>query len=293
VIASLPPLRQRAASVVRLWVDLFARHDILNSASAISFQTLKSLVPLLLFGIALLGALGLSEVWDNQLQQTVADQFTPTAFTAIDTAVQKIMDEGSPALPIFAGALLLWYVSGSVRACIGGMNGIYEAEEGRPLWRRWALSLALAVCIALAVVLSVLAVTAAPRIEPDGALHVLLLILRWPVAVAALGLVVGLLVHYGPAERRQARWASIGAIVVVAAWIVESLLFGWYVRSLANFESASGALTVFLVLAAYLYTASIIFLVGVQLDELLRKDASAGEQGVIGLLRRGMTGARS
>jgi len=32
-------------------------------------------------------------------------------------------------------------------------------------------------------------------------------------------------------------------------------------------------------LAAFLYTASIIFLMGVEIDELLRKDASAGEKG--------------
>jgi len=77
----------------------------------------------------------------------------------------------------------------------------------------------------------------------------------------------------------------------VAAWIVQSLLFAWYVGSFADFTSASGALTVFLVLAAFLYTASIIFLVGIEIDELLRKDASAGEEGIIGVLRRGMTGA--
>ncbi len=288
---SAPPLRERAVAVVRLWIDLFSRHDILSSASAISFQTLKSLVPLALFGIALLGALGLSDVWDDGLRDSVAEQLTPTAFTAIDTAAQKIMQEGSPALPVFAGALLLWYVAGSVRACIGGMNKIYEAVERRPLRRRWALSFALAFCIAIAVVLSVLAVTAAPRLVPDGVFRVLGLVLRWPVAVLALGFAVGLLVHYGPAERRQARWASIGALVVVAAWIIESLVFGWYVGSFANFESASGALTVFLVLAAYLYTASIIFLVGVQIDELLRKDASAGEMGILDLLRRGMRGS--
>ncbi len=94
-----------------------------------------------------------------------------------------------------------------------------------------------------------------------------------------LQLGVGLLVRYGPAERRQARWASGGA--VVAAWIVQSLLFAWYVGSFADFTSASGALTVFLVLAAFLYTASIIFLVGIEIDELLRKDASAGEEGII------------
>lgn len=273
---------------MRLWIDLFARHQILNSASAISFQTLKALVPLALFGIALLSMLGLADVWTNTLRDGVSRQLTPTAFTAIDTAVQKILVDGGLVLPFLAGAALLWYGSGLVRSCMSGMNLIYEADEERSFLRRWGISFVLALCIAVAVVLSVLGVTVAPRIAHDGAVHTLLLVIRWPFAVIALGLGVGLLVHYGPADSRKARWASVGSVVVVAAWIVEALLFGWYVGSLANFKSAIGALTVFLVLAAYLYTASIIFLVGVEIDELLRKDASAGETGIIDLLRRGM-----
>jgi uncharacterized BrkB/YihY/UPF0761 family membrane protein len=57
----------------------------------------------------------------------------------------------------------------------------------------------------------------------------------------------------------------------------ESLLFSWYVGGLANFKSSSVVLIVSLVLAAYLYAAAIIFLVGIQIDELLRKDASPHE----------------
>jgi len=283
-----PPLQERIGAAFHLWVDLFDRHRILMNASAISFQALKALVPLALFGIALPGVLGLSNVWDDQLRESFSRQFTPTAFVAIDTAVTKIMREGSPALPSFAGALLLWYVAGLVRACMGGLNSIYEADEERTLLRRWSLSFALALAVAVAVVFSVLAVTVGPRLDRSGAGHVLLLIVRWPLAVIALGLAVGLLVRYGPAERRQARWASVGAAVVVAAWIVQSLLFAWYIDSFADFTSASGALTVFLVLAAFLYTASIIFLVGTEIDELLRKDASAGEKGILGVLLRGM-----
>ncbi len=285
VTSTPPPLWERVGAVVRLWVDLFDRHRVLTNASAISFQALKALVPLALFGIALPGVLGLSNVWDDQLRDGVSRQFTATAFVAIDTAVGKIMTEASPALPAFAGALLLWYVAGLVRACMGGMNSIYEADEERTLLRRWSLSFALAVSGTVAVVLAVLAVTMGPRIDRSGALHLFLLLVRWPFAVLALGLAVGLLVRYGAAERRQARWASVGAVVIVAAWIVQSLLFAWYVRSFADFTSASGALTVFLVLAAFLYTASIIFLVGVQIDDLLRKDASASEKGILGVLR--------
>ncbi|MCA1702478.1 MAG: YihY/virulence factor BrkB family protein, partial [Actinobacteria bacterium] len=119
---------------------------------------------------------------------------------------------GSPALSIFAGVLLLWYVSGLVRACMGGLNSIYEADEKRPLLRRWGLSFALAVSVTGAVVLSVLAVTVGPRIDRGGISHVLLLVVRWPLAVIALGLAVGLLVRYGPAERRQVRWAPLGVV---------------------------------------------------------------------------------
>ena len=43
-------------------------------------------------------------------------------------------------------------------------------------------------------------------------------------------------------------------------------------------------LVVFLVLTGYVYTSSIIFLVGVELDELLRADAKAGQQGLLHML---------
>lgn len=40
---------------------------------------------------------------------------------------------------------------------------------------------------------------------------------------------------------------------------------------MANFKTAVGSLTVFLVLTAYVFTSAAIFLLGVQFDELLRK----------------------
>jgi hypothetical protein len=41
---------------------------------------------------------------------------------------------------------------------------------------------------------------------------------------------------------------------------------------------------VFLVLIGYVYTSSIIFLVGVEIDELLREDAATDERGLLELL---------
>jgi membrane protein len=108
---------------------------------------------------------------------------------------------------------------------------------------------------------------------------------RWIGTIVLLGLAFGLLVRYAPAEPRAKRWVSGGAVLVVLAWLVESLIFRWYVTSVANFKTAPGSLAVFLVLTSYLYVGSIILLVGIELDELLREDVEKGEPAIHELVR--------
>jgi membrane protein len=142
----------------------------------------------------------------------------------------------------------------------------------------------LAVGIAICVVGSIVTVAAAPNLSPHGAVSVVVSIGRWLIAIALLSVAVGLLVQFAPAERRAKRWASAGSVLVIAAWIGATLIFEQFVVHVANFKTAIGSLTVFLVLIGYVYTSSIIFLVGVELDELLREDAVKGQHGVLDLL---------
>ena len=132
------------------------------------------------------------------------------------------------------------------------------------------MTVGLPTVIGLALIGSAMSVTVLPRLGVDGIAHLLLTVGAWAIAALQLGLVVGLLVRYAPAERPSVRWASAGSAVVVATWIVASLLFGW-AGSVANSKSAVGSLTVFLLLTAYVLVSSAIFLVGVELDELGRK----------------------
>jgi membrane protein len=274
----------RLKRFVKLWVDLFSRHLLLDHASAIAFQVLKALVPLTLLGIALLSALGQRKVWNETLFPGIQPHLDPAMAHAVDVSVQKIFTSNSAGLIAFASLLVVWYVSGSVRAAMGAINGIYEVKERRN-WRiRFPVSFALAIAISLCVVGSVIVVAAGPALARDGAAGVVVSIGRWLVAVTLLSLAVGLLVRYAPVERRAKRWASAGSALVIVAWIAATLIFGLFVGHVADFKTAVGNLTVFLVLIGYVYTSSIIFLVGVELDELLRQDATKGERGVLELL---------
>lgn len=275
--------------VARVWADLFAEHDLLTYATAIAFRLLIALVPLTLLSLALLGSSGEEHVWDDTLGPGVAGKVTPPVYAGIDSTVQRIFSTGGATLVVLAVALSIWDVSGAVRACMGALNRVHETDEKRSTVRRFGVSIAIAVSTIVLVVGALLVVLAAPNLATHGALRWPIAVLRWPVAVVLLGTAISLIVRFGPVEHPRARWASAGGAVVVVAWLVASLVFRWYVASIANFRSAAGVLVALLVLTTYLYVSAVIFLVGVELDELLRKSARDAStfRGALRVLARG------
>ena len=251
-------------------VKAFRELSLVTYASAIAFRALVSLIPLTLLGLALLGALGLDDVWRESLAPPVEKRVTPQVFRAIDSSVEKIFASGAAGVIALAGALALWHLTMAVRVVTVALNKIHGEEESRPFARRIAISIGLAVASAVCLVGSVLVLLAAPRLA-GGVLDYLLATGRWAAAVALLTLAVGLVVRYAPSEQPQPRWASAGSALIVGTWLVASIAFRWYVASVADFTTAVGGLTAFLILTAYVFTTSAIFLVGVQIDEILRK----------------------
>lgn len=271
----------RLKRFVKLWVDLFARHKLLDHAGAMAFAVLKALVPLTLLAFAVLGDSGQAHAWKDTILPKLQGHVQPTTLNAIDAAVQRIFAQNSTGLIVLASLMTLWYVSGSVRAVMGATNDVYGVDEPRPLKVRYPVSIALAAAITFCVVGALLVVLVGPALARHGALEVVVAIGRWVVAVLLLALAVGLLMRFAPAEPRPYAWVSGGCLIVIVAWVAATLIFRFFVTDLANFKTATGSLAVFLVLGGYVYTSAIIFLVGVELDELLRADAKPGERGVL------------
>ena len=221
-------------------------------------------------------------MWTKHLAPPLKARLDPPVFHAIDFAVEKIFASNSAGLIAFSAFLTVWFVSGGVRAVMSAINRIYGVRDERPLWIRWALSIGLAVCVVAGVVGAALLVEAVPK--QNGTLEILLVAVRWIGALAALIAATGLLVRLAPVRPRPKRWASAGAVLVIATWIVTSFAFRWYVSTFANFKTAVGQLTVFIILMAYAYASSIVLLVGIEIDELLREDASSEERGILDVL---------
>jgi membrane protein len=264
-------------------VHAFVKHNLLTYTAAIAFQALVALVPLTLLGLALLGVAGLRDEWTSEIAPGIHGRVTPPVFHAIDSTVRRIIDSGGAGVIALALLLSLWYLAAAVRAVMEALNKIHDVEDRRPWWRRLLLAVGLAVVCGLAILSSALVVALGPR--AGGAMSILFGAGRWLIAIALLGLAVGILVRAGPAEHPQPRWASAGSLLVIAFWICASVVFRFWVTSVADFRSPVGSLTGLLLITGYLYSSAAIFLVGVQLDELLRKRSGSQARNLLKTLR--------
>jgi YihY family inner membrane protein len=268
---------------VDLWSRCFAKHDLLTWASAIAFQALVALVPLTLLSLGILGALDERSVWQKQIHPGLQANLPKPTLGAIDYAADKILMHATAGLLAFGAVLTIWEISGSVRAVGGALNRIYDTKDERPIWVRFGISFGIAVVIGSCLIGAVLLLTLAKH--TGGSLQALLGVGRWIAAVLLLGVAVNVLIRFAPFEHRSEGWVSLGTAFIVAAWVVASLIFRWYVGSVASFRSAWGTFVAVLVLTGYLYTSAIVFLVGVQADELIRKDSTPGEKGMFKRVR--------
>jgi membrane protein len=267
--------RRQARRLASELKDAVARHRLLTFASAVSFRALVALVPLTLLGLGILGALGQESVWENSIAPAIRHHVTTPVFDGIDFSVQRIFASDKGSLITLATALVLWHMTAAVATVMETLNEIHDVKDERPWWRKLLVALGLAVAIVLCLVAAVLIVTVAPKIG-SGAVHFVLGIGRWLVAAVLLGVAIGVLVRYAPAEHPRPRWASAGSVAIVGAWIVLSLVFRVWVSDVSNFKTGIGFLTGFLVLGAYIYFSVLVFVLGVQLDELLRKKQESG-----------------
>ena len=269
-------LREAYAEVTRA----FRERDLLTFSSAIAFQVFYAIIPLMLFGLGLLGGLGLDEQWTQEWAPAAREAMSPPAFQVVDDTITKVLG-GQQTFWILAGAALaIWKLSATTRALMDVFDRIYQTDRERTFFERMRDSLTLGAAVAaLLLGAAGCAVLGDELMRAAGISGGPLLWLRWPVALALLFATVTLIVAYAPADRQPAHWVGFGSIVVVTAWVGTSLVFGVYLTSIADYGSIFGALATIVVALTYLYLASSAVLVGAQVDALVRERVRNGGAG--------------
>ena len=262
-------------------LDGFESNDLLTYASAIAFQILTALVPLLLFLLGLAGWLDLGDIWRADLAPDVKVSVSKPVYQVLEDTVNNVLGRKQLFWVTAGFALALWQVSGAVRAVMGALDGIYDSRYRRPAKVRYPVSLALAIAVGALLVAAAAEVRFVPLLVDDQStlVTVLLFVARWAVAAALMAAVVALLIRFAPDRSRPLPWVTFGTLLVIVGWILMSIGFGLYLTYVASYGSVFGHLATLIVLMAYLYAAAAVFLGGLQLDAIVRREYNRRRRG--------------
>ena len=272
----------RARELARALYAGFKQHDLLTYSSAISFQILTAIIPFALFVLAVAGLLHLDSVWRDHLEPEIQANVSAAVFEVISNSVNKVFAGSQWLWATVGGGLALWQVSGAVRAVMGALGRIYGSATERPFLRRYLVSFVLSIEVGACFILATLCLLLAPFFSvahPSVAWEVFAFVVRWALAAGLLLLAVGLLVRHAPATAQPLPWVTLGAAIVVGFWVIVSLVFYFYLTTIASYESAFGSLAAVIVAMAYLYISTTVFLFGTQLDAIIRAQATGALSG--------------
>src|SRR5215211_7297923 len=206
-------------------VDAFRRHGLINFAAAMAFCVILSLVPFLLFLLALLGFLQLDEVWRKDIAPELRDSVSHAAFRLLDDTAKRVLTEKQGWWLTGGFALALWEISAATRATMTALDRIYGFHRRRGFRELFPRSVALGLTFGILAVTAVALVRFLPLLVGDlpGVMAVLFFIVRWLLAAALLGTGAALFVRFGTAARQTLPWVTLGTGLVMSAWVVMSL----------------------------------------------------------------------
>jgi membrane protein len=258
----------------------FQKDEMTDRAAALTYYSLLSLFPALLFGVASLGFFGRSALISDAadyLLQAGAPRETVDAVTKALASAQSQRSTAFTAL-IVALATSLYGASGAFGAVGRALNVVWRVEEGRAFLRKkvhdvvWTLTLIVLVLITFVLIFvggsvaeDLLGTIGLGSVAAD-----VWLIARWPAALVFAMLVYAVVYYAAPnVEVPRFQFITPGAVVGVVAWILASGGFFFYVSNFSSYSATYGAFAAVVILLVWLWLTNVVLLLGAELNAVI------------------------
>jgi membrane protein len=266
-------------------VRKFLDQDMATYAAAVAYHLLFSLFPFVIFSIALLGFLELSNFFEWLRQQAQAF-FVEQTMLQVNQLLDQLQQRRRGLLS-FGAIVALWAASSGMRAVMNALNVVYGVKEERPAWERYALSILYTLGLGALLILAAALLLITPQAmrwlaDQAGLPHFFTALwtwwLRWPVVLLLLTLAVAVVYDVAPDVEQRFRFITPGAFLAVLVWIAASLAFNFYVRNLADYNAMYGSVGTMIMLLLYFFISSVVLLFGAEINAVVEHHARTGKQ---------------
>ena len=256
----------------------FLRHGGLQSAAALTYTTLLSLVPLMTVALAAFSAFPIADRVSLQVQDFLFANFVPASGEILQSYLQEFSDKASRLTG--AGSAFLVVIALALMASVDrALNVIWEVRRTR---RRinvfvvyWAV-LSLGPLLIGASMLATSYLISLPVVSEAAASEVGLKLLKLtPIATSALGFT--LIYMLVPNRRVVLRHAALGGLLAALLFELAKRGFGWYLTNFATYEAVYGALATIPIFLVWIYLSWLVLLLGAEFTRTLAVFRRGGE----------------
>lgn len=251
-------------------------------AAALSYYTVFSLAPLLIFAVTIAGVAFGAQAARGELSQVLSDTLGRSAARTVESMIEAAGDARTGAGASAIGGILLLLgasrVVGELKAMMNHIWGVSAAGGVKMAIRKkgQAMAIVLGFGFLFLVSLTVSALVAAFGAAAQRALGLpagALAGINAAASAAVFTLVFAALFQYLPDARLPWRSVWTGAAVTALLFIAGKGLLGWYLGRGAT--SAYGAAGSVLAILLWTYYASLIFYFGAELTKTLVRETEA------------------
>jgi membrane protein len=257
---------------------------LLDRASALAYNFILAIFPLLLFLLAVFGiSASHSSALQTDLFTYISQVLPPAAAQVISQTLQEVTKNAGGAKLTIGILLTLWFASGGMSSMISGLNGVYEVRESRSIVKVRLIALGLTVAISVLVLLALVGVLAGGYVANVLGSHYGLreaTVIAWRVGqiVVALAFVIvsfSLIYYYGPdLEEQHWYWITPGALIGVLLWVAASFAFRGYLHFFNSYSKTYGSLGAAMILLMWLYITGFSFLIGGEINAQIEHAAA-------------------
>jgi membrane protein len=246
-------------------------------AAALTYHSLMSLFPALLFGVAVLGVFGQQGLIADTADYLKAAGAPPDTINAVTSALDSAQSQRSTAIValVIGLALALNSASNAFGAAGRALNRAWRVDEGRGFVRRKLNDVLWTLVVLMLVLMTFVLVFLGGGLASDvlGWLGLgqtaadLWLYARWPAAIVSATLLYAVVYFAAPnVEIRRFQWITPGALFGVVSWIVASALFFLYVSNFSSYSATYGAFAAVVILLVWLWLTNVTLLFGAELN---------------------------
>jgi membrane protein len=248
-----------------------------DSAAALTYYSLMSLFPALLFAVAVLGLFGQESLINHTADYLKTAGAPENTVNAVTSALESAQSQRGTALGalVIGLALSLNSASGAFGAAGRALNRAWRVEEGRGFVGRKLASLMWMLVVLVMVMITFVLVFLGGGLASDvlgwfglgETAADVWRIVRWPAALMSAMLVYAVVYYAAPnVEVRRFQWITPGSVVGVLVWIVASAAFFLYVSNFSSYSATYGAFAAAVILLVWLWLTNVALLFGAELN---------------------------